>query len=45
MTDNAFGVWEGEVTVELPETFDAGLYYVGRVRTPDAARAVPQECA
>jgi hypothetical protein len=29
----AFGVWEGEVTVELPETFDAGLYYIGRVRT------------
>jgi hypothetical protein len=34
MTDNAFGVWEGEVTVELPEKFDAGLYYIGRVRTP-----------
>ena len=34
MIDNAFGVWEGEVTVELPETFDAGLYYIGRVRTP-----------
>ena len=34
MTDNAFGVWEGEVTTELPEKFDAGLYYIGRVRTP-----------
>ena len=34
MTDNAFGVWEGEVTVELPEKFDAGLYYIGKVRTP-----------
>jgi tRNA-Thr(GGU) m(6)t(6)A37 methyltransferase TsaA len=34
MTDNAFGVWEGEVTVDLPERFDAGLYYIGRVRTP-----------
>ena len=34
MTDNAFGVWEGEVTVELPDAFDAGLYFIGRVRTP-----------
>jgi tRNA-Thr(GGU) m(6)t(6)A37 methyltransferase TsaA len=34
MTDNAFGVWEGEVTTELPEKFDAGLYYIGKVRTP-----------
>ena len=34
MTDNAFAVWEGEVTTELPEKFDAGLYYIGRVRTP-----------
>jgi tRNA-Thr(GGU) m(6)t(6)A37 methyltransferase TsaA len=34
MTDNAFGVWEGEVNTELPEKFDAGLYYIGKVRTP-----------
>jgi len=29
-----FGVWEGEVVVELPAQFDAGLYYIGRIRTP-----------
>jgi len=29
-----FGVWEGEVVVELPVQFDAGLYYIGRIRTP-----------
>jgi tRNA-Thr(GGU) m(6)t(6)A37 methyltransferase TsaA len=41
MTDNAFGVWEGEVTTELPEKFDAGLYYIGKVRTPWTRR---EEC-
>lgn len=24
----------GEVQIDLPETFDAGLYFVGRIRTP-----------
>jgi tRNA-Thr(GGU) m(6)t(6)A37 methyltransferase TsaA len=24
----------GEVAVALPETFDAGLYFIGRIRTP-----------
>ena len=24
----------GETTVELPDAFDAGLYFIGRVRTP-----------
>ena len=28
------GVRDGEVTVELPENFDAGLYFVGRIHTP-----------
>jgi tRNA-Thr(GGU) m(6)t(6)A37 methyltransferase TsaA len=32
--DNEFGIWDGEVAVPLPETFDASLYYVGRIRTP-----------
>jgi tRNA-Thr(GGU) m(6)t(6)A37 methyltransferase TsaA len=32
--DNAFGVWEGEVTTPLPDHFDASLYYIGRIRTP-----------
>ena len=31
---NAFGLWEGEVTAELPKEFDASLYYIGRIRTP-----------
>jgi tRNA-Thr(GGU) m(6)t(6)A37 methyltransferase TsaA len=28
------GLREGEVAVELPEEFDAALYYIGRIRTP-----------
>ena len=31
---NAFGLWEGEVAASLPATFDASLYYVGRIHTP-----------
>ncbi len=31
---NAFGLWEGEVATDLPATFDASLYYIGRIRTP-----------
>jgi tRNA-Thr(GGU) m(6)t(6)A37 methyltransferase TsaA len=34
MSDNPFGVREGEVTVEPPKSFDASLYYIGRIRTP-----------
>jgi tRNA-Thr(GGU) m(6)t(6)A37 methyltransferase TsaA len=34
MVDDAYGVRPGEVAVELPKEFDAGLYYVGRIRTP-----------
>ncbi len=29
-----FGVREGEVTVDLPASFDAGVYFIGRIRTP-----------
>lgn len=29
-----FGIREGEVATELPSEFDAGLYYIGRIRTP-----------
>src|SRR3954467_336067 len=25
---------EGEIAVALPESFDAGVYFIGRVRTP-----------
>ena len=28
------GLRDGEVTAELPERFDASLYYIGRIRTP-----------
>jgi tRNA-Thr(GGU) m(6)t(6)A37 methyltransferase TsaA len=33
-----FGVWEGEVTADLPATADAQLYFIGRIRTPWAER-------
>ena len=33
------GIRPGEVRVALPEAFDAGLYYVGRIRTPWTRRA------
>jgi len=32
--DKDFGIWDGEVAVELPTAFDASLYYIGRIRTP-----------
>src|SRR3954465_7102917 len=32
--ENAFGIWDGEVAAELPDHYDASLYYIGRVRTP-----------
>jgi len=32
--DKDFGIWDGEVAVELPKAFDASLYYIGRIRTP-----------
>ena len=28
------GIHPGEITVELPDAFDASLYFVGRIRTP-----------
>jgi tRNA-Thr(GGU) m(6)t(6)A37 methyltransferase TsaA len=28
------GIRPGEITVELPDAFDASLYFVGRIRTP-----------
>jgi tRNA-Thr(GGU) m(6)t(6)A37 methyltransferase TsaA len=43
MTDDntGFGVRAGEVTVALPDKFDASLYYIGRIRTPWRRR---QDC-
>ena len=34
MARNTFGVREGEKTVALPDKPDAGLYFIGRIRTP-----------
>jgi len=34
MNENAFGIRDGEIAVELPENFDALLYFIGRIRTP-----------
>ncbi|TAK49170.1 MAG: tRNA (N6-threonylcarbamoyladenosine(37)-N6)-methyltransferase TrmO [Xanthobacteraceae bacterium] len=31
-------VRDGEVAVALPETFDAGVYFIGRIRTPWTTR-------
>jgi tRNA-Thr(GGU) m(6)t(6)A37 methyltransferase TsaA len=38
MACNTFGVRAGEQTVELPATPDAGVYFIGRIRTPWKAR-------
>ena len=29
----------GEIAVTLPETFDAGVYFIGRIRTPWKTRS------
>lgn len=34
-----FGIRPGEVAVDLPATPDAGLYFIGRLRTPWKSRA------
>ncbi|MCF4127777.1 tRNA (N6-threonylcarbamoyladenosine(37)-N6)-methyltransferase TrmO [Methylobacterium sp. SyP6R] len=39
MSEADFGPRPGETSIELPAAFDAGLYFVGRVRTPWTARA------
>jgi len=33
-TNKEFGIRPGEVTVVLPEKFDGGVYFIGRIRTP-----------
>jgi len=33
-TGDAYGLREGEISVELPARPDASLYYIGRIRTP-----------
>lgn len=39
MAGDGFGVRPGEVRADLPETFDAGLHFIGRLRTPWTERA------
>ena len=34
MTTKDFGVRDGEKTVDLPPAPDAGVYFIGRIRTP-----------
>ena len=34
MANGEFGIRDGEVAVDLPDNFDAGLYFIGRIRTP-----------
>jgi tRNA-Thr(GGU) m(6)t(6)A37 methyltransferase TsaA len=41
MTAKDFGIRAGEQTVELPAQSDAGIYFIGRIRTPWTQR---QDC-
>jgi tRNA-Thr(GGU) m(6)t(6)A37 methyltransferase TsaA len=34
MNEEPFGIRPGEVATELPPGFDAGVYFIGRIRTP-----------
>lgn len=39
MSADEFGIRPGEVVADLPERFDAGLHFIGRLRTPWRTRA------
>ena len=41
MADEEFGIRAGEVAIPLPENADAGVYFIGRIRTPWTRR---EEC-
>jgi tRNA-Thr(GGU) m(6)t(6)A37 methyltransferase TsaA len=41
MADEEFGISAGEVAIALPEKTDAGVYFIGRIRTPWTRR---KEC-
>jgi hypothetical protein len=34
MDEGEFGIRPGETAIALPSAFDAGLYFIGRIRTP-----------
>ena len=38
MSDDPFGIRDGEIAVPLPASTDAGLYFIGRIRTPWQSR-------
>jgi len=38
MSREEIGIRPGESAIELPSSFDAGVYFVGRIRTPWTAR-------
>jgi tRNA-Thr(GGU) m(6)t(6)A37 methyltransferase TsaA len=38
--NDPFGLRQGEVAVDLPDRFDASLYFIGRIRTPWHSRDV-----
>jgi tRNA-Thr(GGU) m(6)t(6)A37 methyltransferase TsaA len=39
MTEENNALRPGEVTADLPGTFDAGVYFIGRIRTPFKSRS------
>jgi hypothetical protein len=41
MTESDFGARVGETAIPLPDNFDAGLYFIGRIATPWRSR---QDC-
>jgi tRNA-Thr(GGU) m(6)t(6)A37 methyltransferase TsaA len=41
MNEEPYGIRPGEVATELPPGFDAGVYFIGRIRTPWTRR---EEC-
>jgi tRNA-Thr(GGU) m(6)t(6)A37 methyltransferase TsaA len=41
MDDEEFGIRAGEVAIPLPDKIDAGVYFIGRIRTPWTRR---KEC-
>ena len=38
MMDDRWGIRSGEVGVDLPKSFDAGIYFIGRIGTPWKSR-------
>jgi tRNA-Thr(GGU) m(6)t(6)A37 methyltransferase TsaA len=38
MSPDPFGIRPGEIAIELPAAFDAGVYFIGRIRTPWTTR-------